>query len=176
MTVMENLKQYEIDDPNFVDDLKKSDSHVAKVVKWLQGKGITARKQPIKIRDKVENMSAFSDDGDIFIDWQGGEERVEAKQRHINFTSENDFPYGTIIVDAAHNWDNANPKPRFYILTNDAVTHCCVVKGSTYDNWIRVKKWDRFKKRDRWFLECPVGCAKFYSMDSKMEIKPNENV
>ena len=159
-----DISQYEIDDPSFVNDLKKSDNHVDKVVDWLQKQGVQAKKKTIRIRGQVKEMSKFSDDGDIEIIWKNKKEIVEVKQRRLNFTSAKDFPYQSIIVDAAHIWEKANPKPITHILTNEKITHCVIVWRKTSSQWKHVEKWDRFKKRKRRFFECPIALLEFRQM------------
>ena len=158
---MTDLAQYEVDDPGFVDDLKESKSHVHKVAEWLRGRGHVVHEKEIRIRPDVEQMRAYADDGDLEIEDRG---RVEVKQRKIQFSSKDTFPYNTIIVDVAHTWEKANPKPIAYILTNKDTTACLIVNASTSEHWLEVKKWDRFKKRERRFLECPITHCEFFSM------------
>lgn len=158
---MPNLQDYEKNDAGFVDDLKASDLHVQKVVRWLKSIGYEAKKAEIKIRDKVENMFAFSDDGDVLIVLNGKDERVEVKQRHLRFNSKETFPYPTVIIDVAHTWERAEKKPFAYILTNENCSGCVVFYGKDHSQWLRVEKWDRFKKRYRTFLEAPIALAKY---------------
>lgn len=167
---MADVDRYEIDDPNFVNDLKESCRHVAKVAEWLRSTGKTVKVNPIHIRDNVRNMSQFADGGDIEVDGK----RVEVKQRRVRFFSKESFPYETIIVDAAHIWDRANPKPVAYILTNLEVTACLIVKSSTFEFWTRSKKWDRFKNRDRFFYECPIEHTSFRKIEIPEEVDENE--
>lgn len=165
---MVSLDRYEIDDPSFVGDLIQSDSHVRKVAQWIKRCGYgSPNVAEIRIRDRVENMRDFSDDGDIFAFGK----RLEAKQRMVNFESRETFPYRTIIVDVAHTWDDAEHKPDAYILTNKQATCCLVVLGSTYPEWVRVQKWDRFKKRTRTFYECPIDHTLFYRMDQPYDLE-----
>ena len=161
------IKRYEIDDASFVQDLLNSQSHVLKVANWLKACGYDPEVAEVRVRDKVENMRAFTDNGDLFVHG----ERIEAKQRMLKFSSKESFPYPTIIVDVAHAWDRAEKKPIAYILTNEDTTNCLVVLGSTFESWKKVSKWDRAKKRIRYFYECPVSETLFYSMDQGYELE-----
>lgn len=161
------LAQYEVDDASFVDDLLNSQSHVFKVGHWLMKCGYEPEIAEVHVRDCVENMNDYSDDGDLFIEGN----RLEAKQRMLNFDSQESFPYPTIIVDVAHTWDRAEQKPLAYILTNKSVTCCLVVLGSTFESWKKINKWDRFKKRYRTFYECPITETLFYRMDNGCELE-----
>ena len=158
-----DLSQYDRDDPNFVRDLQASQKHVQIVAAWLISKGLTVDVLPIKIRPDVNQMNEYADDGDILVSkYNGKKHRVEVKQRKLKFTSIHDFPYPSIIIDVAHTWDRADPKPAAYILTNIDTTVAIVIKSKTSNKWIRKQKWDRFKKRNRIFLECPVSFGEFH--------------
>lgn len=166
---MTDLNHYEKYDSSFVQDLKDSDKHVDIVAKWLQEKlikhNLKVIKKRIKIRKKIEDMSKFSDDGDLEIHHPDGRiERIEVKRRFINFTNKYDFPYPTIFVDVAHTWERANPKPSGYILTNSKCTVCAIVRSRTSKRWIKTNKYDNKKKRYRKFYECPKEYIEFVSM------------
>lgn len=162
----EMLLKYEEDDPTFVQDLLDSQSHVIRVGNWLEMCGYEVEIADIKVRDDVRNMAKFADNGDLFVSGN----RLEAKQRMLDFTSREDFPYPTIIVDVAHTWDKADQKPLAYILTNKETSCALVVLGSTFEHWKKVNKWDRQKKRHRTFYECPIDRTLFYKLDEKCDL------
>ena len=157
------LSSYEVNDPTFINDLKLSDTHVSKVKVWLETFGYYVVKPDIRVRDKVENMSEFSDEGDLFIVEGDTRHRIEVKRRLINFSNIHPFPYKTIIVDVAHCWERADPKPLMYILTNKDDTWCYVVTKNTANEWIKTSRWDTKKKRNRNFFECPIHLVKLFS-------------
>lgn len=153
---MSYLETYEQDDPSFIQDLKDSQRAVMVAARWLLDKGYSVTVKPLRIRPTVEQMSEYSDDGDLEIN-----ERIEVKGRKIDFTSKEDFPYPSIIVDVAHSWDNAKPKPAMYILFNKSMTHIALVRRGTSSKWSKVTKMDRFKNRERTFYECPIELVEF---------------
>ena len=160
-----SLEFYEIDDPNFEQDLLKSDEHVSKVAIWLRNRGAKVIQARLRIRPTIERMSEYSDDGsDLVVEFGGVRGGLGVKQRHLNFTCKEDFPYETVIVDVEHVWKKANPKPLGYILTNDSVTAGMFVDTKTERYWHSIDKMDRFKKRERTFLECPVSYVRFFKM------------
>ncbi len=157
---MYSPSHYRKNDPHFVRDLKASVKHTEKVAEWLRSRGFKdIVVLPIRIRSSIAKMSECSDDGDMVVDGM----RAEAKHRkQINFTCAEDFPYDTIIVDVVHAFDKADPKPEFYVLTNKSLTHCCVVHCWTSQSWKKTTRWDRGKKRNRAFYECPIRLAEFF--------------
>jgi len=97
-------------------------------------------------------MNEYSDDGDL-----GLVQRVEVKRRQtLTFTSKEDFPFDTLIVDACHCYDKARPKPVFYIIFNYEMTAAFIVEGDTYPYWKKVERFDTQKNRKRLFYECPL--------------------
>lgn len=155
----DNLELFEKNDPHFVDDLKKSNDHVWRIAKWLQKKGYAVTVLPLRIREKIEDMSQFSDSGDIEI-----RQRVEVKQRFLDFHDKESYPFQTVIVDVAHTWDNARPKPFAYIITNKSSSCCLMVKGDTKKHWKKVEKMDKKKQRMRTFYECPIEYCEFFRL------------
>ena len=145
-------------DPTFVADLRESRNAVHRASEWLASLGYPTMVMPSACRPDPSQMSDFSDDGDLQVVM-----RVEVKRRNINFTAGN-FPYPTIIVDVAHTWDNASPKPLSYIIFNQDMTSACVVPGHTSTHWVKTKKHDTHKNRERVFYECPTEHAKWIDL------------
>lgn len=156
--MMAHLSQFDTIDPTFATDLLDSQNHVRRVASWLCDCGFRVEMKPMRLRPAVEQMKDYSDDGDLEV---GGKGRVEVKQRKFGFSSKESYPYSSVIVDVAHAWERANPKPFAYIITNEDCTACLVVKGITFSSWTKIRKWDRSRGRDRTFLECPLRLCKF---------------
>jgi hypothetical protein len=155
-----SLQNFNRDDPSFPSDLEESQIAVWRVARWLVERGNNVTVRATHVRDTLENMADFSDEGDIEI-----VQRVEVKRRpDIEFRSRETFPYDSIIVDVAHAWDRARPKPFTYIILNASRTYAAIVRGETFKWWTKTKKRDRFKKRDRTFYECPIEHVTFISL------------
>lgn len=154
------------DDPNFVRDLEDSMAAVSRAAKWLSGFGYDCVVPPLKVRPTVDERAAYRDHGDMFISGHGKYNvRVEVKHRpKIHFTGRHDWPYFTMIVDAAHLWDDAEVKPLAYIIMNDDLTACAVVRGMTAERWQRVERYDPGKKRNRTFYEAPLEVVEWHSI------------
>lgn len=144
---------YEIDDPTFIEDLRKSQGAVGVATDWLSKQGYPVIVRPTFERPDVSAIAEFSDHGDLEI-----VQRVEVKRRpNMAFTSKQDFPYSTIIVDACHCYDKAHPKPYSYIIFNQDMTTAFIVNTrETSRSWLKTSKFDAGKNRQREFYECPV--------------------
>jgi len=152
--MVDDRSDYEQTDPSFIDDLRESKEAVSVAAQWLAGKGYAVIVRPTFERPSTEQMAEFADDGDIEI-----VQRVEVKRRKsLTFTSKEDFPYDTIIVDACHCYDKAHPKPYAYIILNREMENAFIVDVKhTFHKWRRVNKQDRLKGRKRSFYECPIS-------------------
>jgi hypothetical protein len=156
------MHDYDRDDPGFVADLHKSQESVWAVARWLGTLGHHVTIRALRIRPAAEQMGEFADDGDIEI-----VQRVEVKARRLDFTSADDYPFPTIIVDVAHTWDNATPKPLAYVILNRAGTHAAIVYGQTSPKWVKTERFDAGKNRTRTFYESPVSLAKFFQLERR---------
>ena len=156
---------YDQEDPDFLDDLHKSGEAVDSVKNWLLGKGYPVIVMPVFERPEASRMTEFSDNGDLAII-----SRVEVKRRlKRSFTSKDDFndkiQKGTIIVDSCHVYDQAHPKPRFYIILNhDMTTGCFIDVTKTIGTWERTSRFDQKKGRLRHFYTCPVANLPFFEL------------
>jgi hypothetical protein len=121
----------ELTDPTFPQDLLASTRAVDRVARWLRGFGKAVTIQPLKLRPDISRAPEFSDKGDLRVDG----DRIEVKHRSLRFTGPHDFPFPSIIVDVAHAWDNAHPKPAPYVILNQPLTHAAIVPGSPWAPW-----------------------------------------
>jgi len=126
----------------FLNHLKESVTGVNVVARWLEGRGHNVRVAPQStLSGEHKDWKENADDGDIFII---KEFRVEAKRLGYDFTSLNDWPHGDkFIVCAKHSFDRADPKPRFYVYLNRAMTHLAVLETKTYSDWWVERKPDK---------------------------------
>ena len=127
---------YEDSDPSFIADLRKSKESVAVAAKWLSEKGYPVIVRPTFERPSVEQMDEYADDGDIEI-----VQRIEVKRRQqLTFTSREDFPYETVIVDACHCYDRARPKPYAYIIFNREMTAAFVMQEIKWVYLVQIRQ------------------------------------
>lgn len=143
-------------DPTFVADLKESDRVVDLLRADLEAQGFPVRKPELRIRSESDARSGrirqWADDGDLFV----GDHRIEVKQRvRMEFGEDGkDYPYPTVFVDVCHAFDRADPKPFAYVFFDAKCENRFVLFPGDGD-FVRVTKWDRFRKRERNFYEAP---------------------
>ena len=148
---MTNLRSMEANDPDFVKDLENSKKWVWIAAKILSKEGHNVTVKTTRVRPTIEEMNSYSDDGDLEIN-----HRIEVKHRiDMNFTCMDEFPYPTVIVDVAHTWDCAKPKPYEYIILNATGSYYISIKSESHEHWVRTERFDIKKKRMRTFYECP---------------------
>jgi hypothetical protein len=153
------MRDLDDSDPTFVSDLRDSQAAVWRVARWLSGRGNNVTVRPVRVRPTTADIQDYGDSGDLEII-----QRLEVKQRALAFTSAADYPFSTVIVDVAHTWDRAQPKPVAYVILNNAGTVAAVVHARTFPRWRKVTKHDQAKGRDRTFYECPLSCVKFLAI------------
>jgi hypothetical protein len=140
---------------SFVADLKESDRYVRIVATWLDSLGYKTDVHGLRIRPDPEVRAQYADDGDLTVVVNGESERCEVKHRRLDFTSHKEFPFFTVLVDVAHSWDNADPKPLAYFILNRSCTHAFVIHAETQHQWERRRRYDSHIDRTRWYVECP---------------------
>jgi hypothetical protein len=168
--MMQNLQRIQENDPHFERDLRASDRAVLVVANWLQRRGNAVLLPPIKVTPSIAERWQYTDQGDLFIlgakSGRSLRTRIEVKHRlDIEFQSVEQFPYPSVIVDLEHCWKNADPKPHSYLICNKSLTGALQIKGSTAVQWKQVWKKDRFKNRDRLFLEAAIGLCEYRSFE-----------
>ncbi len=156
--MVDSAYDHDRDDPTFIDDLEASHESVRRVAAWLSGQGLPVVLRPTFVRPISSERFNYSDSGDLEI-LRG----VEVKRRvNLTFTCPEDFPYPTLIIDAADTYDRKRPRPYAYVICNREVTAAfvCYVR-ETFSSWVRVNKHDKAKKRHRDFYECPISLLRF---------------
>jgi len=144
-------------DSQFIAALSESQAHVAGVAAWLQGVGCDVLIRPTLIRPDFESRNEYIDGGDIEI-----RQRIEVKHRSIEFTSREDYPYPTVIVDEQFKIDRI-PRARLwgYVILNESGTHACCIRSATKEQWSTVRRFDRKDGQERAFYVCPKDACSF---------------
>lgn len=147
-------------DPTFVDDLRRSQRWPVVIAHWFQKRGFDVIIRGQRIRPSADERFAFADGGDLHV-----LQRIEVKHRpDIDFDSVESFPYDEIIVDVAHSWDKARPKPFAYFIVNASGTGAFIVYGRFEREWRRGRCFDNHAGREREFLYCPMRLVKYVKL------------
>jgi len=118
-------------DEEFISALKKSDESVKRVAEWLARLQCEVMIRPTVIRPETKDRFDYIDDGDIEI-----RQRVEVKNRSFSFTSANDYPFETVIIDSKRNIDRIPRRQLWgHIILDEKLTHAAVVKTETRKHW-----------------------------------------
>ena len=120
------------DSNSFLRDLATSRVAVNEFAQRMRDKGLQVWLPPESVRPDASVRREYADNGDLMV--QG---RVEHKVRtNLHFTSREDYPYPTVIVDEAYKVDAKADTPVLaYIIENASRTVAAVVYGWTRKHW-----------------------------------------
>lgn len=121
----------------FLEHLQSSDEAVWHVAKWLSSRGYSVSVPSSTKAKERGQWKQHADNGDLFI-----VQRVEVKRLRIDFTSRDDWPFSEFIVCARHAFDNANPKPYFYVILSHSMKHAALVKADSHRRWYTAVRTD----------------------------------
>lgn len=138
--------------PAFLRDLSASWDRVNSFAALHAGRGVSIWLPPESIRPDEAERFEYSDCGDLLVSL-----RVEHKVRGFDFTSRDDFPYSTVIVDEVYKEDRkAKDNPLgLFVIESAKGQHAAVVYGWTRPHWVVERRHDAAQDR-----EC-----EFYAVD-----------
>lgn len=150
-------------DPTFVNDLLESKSSIWTAAQILNNIGLTVTIPPTNIRPNPEQRMDYSDNGDLVLNL-----RVEVKRRNLHFTSTQDYPFPTIIVDVCHKYNNPQTKPLFYLIFNQTMTHIAIIHCATTEQYWTTRTINTPVRgpRDRDYYECPKEHIKIVPVEA----------
>ncbi len=128
----------------------------AKLADALRTEGLTVELTPMNIRDNVEQRGDFANEGDLVVHTGQGPILLESKSRGLRFTTIENYPYKTALVDTVSGWNQKTDKPKAIVLTSQLTEARLVISVSRTERfWVR--KYHHDKKRDIWdcFYEVP---------------------
>tara|TARA_R110000823_G_scaffold309207_1_gene433256 strand:+ start:83 stop:598 length:516 start_codon:yes stop_codon:yes gene_type:complete len=156
----------------FLSHLDESQSSVWLVAQMLSSRGYDVRIPPTVKAKQKSDWKSCADGGDLFIS-----QRVEVKRLGVNFSSRDDWPFGSkFIVCAKHSFDLATPKPFAYvILSNDTRFASCVF-ASDSTNWIVERRTDsRYSDVSQDFYFSKLDSVRFFEMPSNAQNSTKED-
>lgn len=122
--------------------------------------------QPYRLRPSFERRDGYGDQSDLMARKHNSWRYVEVKWKHtLEFTSRDDFPYPTILLDRPE-----KGHAHSYFTCNRALTHAAIVDFKTRDRWLGPTEYfDKTKGYRGYAYECPVELAKFVALNGGME-------
>lgn len=144
-------------DPNFRRDLERSERAVYVVASYFRRRGWTVTLPPIKVRPPGAEVAPYSDDFDLVAEKGARRLDIEVKQRpSLRFRTKTEFPYSTLITDAAAHYDRLEKKPDFYFILNADLSTGFVFSGEA-DRWTRRRRHSEKRGRERDYYEIALA-------------------
>jgi len=81
---------------------------------------------------------------------------VEVKSRNLRFTSPDDFPFKTVIIDTFSGYNQKDPKPRLYVTVSQKTGAMIATNGWDSKNWLKQRRFDGIRKIWEVNYECPI--------------------
>lgn len=166
------MKLEDRNNERFLRHLKDSQDDVWRIARWFSDKGYEVRIPPTSYSKNYQDRLNHIDQGDLYVKFQK-EERIEVKGLSARFTSKDDWPMGkTAIVCAKHSFDNADPKPFFYLLLSADKVHAMFIRSDTKEHWeVREYTDKRYESMRQRFYVCPLQYIKFSAVSSATELR-----
>lgn len=132
------------DHAQFKKDLLANDEARAIMAAWLTQRGWAVEPlKPLTVAATAADWANHSDSGDVWAAKGGsGRTRFEVKQRSINFTGRDDFPFPDCVICRCSGFERAIVKPAFIVLFNSSRSWAAVIDASKWKEWRREKKKD----------------------------------
>lgn len=147
----------EASDAAFLNRLRDSKQYATLAAHILSGMGYPVTIRPVFERPDVRQRADYADHGDLEII-----QVVEVKHRQeLHFTSREDYPFKTIIVDMASSYDAKRPKPVMYMIFNSEATHYALVMCRTFKQWRKRSKLNSLNNVTSDYYECPINLVEF---------------
>jgi hypothetical protein len=152
---------HKADFDRFIKHLDESEVGGLSAAKWLRSFGYSVTIPPTTKAKSYEDRLDHQDDGDLYINM-----RIEVKRLGINFTSKDDWKFGSkFIVCAQHSFDRAKPKPYGYIIQSADLNNIAVVHSSTSKDWyVEERRDSRYENVVQKFYLCPIDLVKFFAV------------
>jgi hypothetical protein len=142
----------------FLEDFRKSIRAVERFAALLRRKNVSVWLSPTEMTPDVESRMDYADSGDLMLQL-----RAEHKVRTIQFTSREDFPFPTIIIDEKYKVDAKAKQSAlfaYFIESSDGQCVACVY-GHTKHRWKTKDAYDKKQGRDCTYYVVPIECVRF---------------
>jgi hypothetical protein len=145
----------------FLQRLKESSTAVFCIARWLYSKGWSVTIPATKYAPHGVDVMDYVDNGDLYIQRDGEQERIDIKHLSTDFTCANDWPYDVAIVSSKYPVERADPQPKAYIFVNPSMTHVGIIWNKTREHWFPKDIPNKITKKMETFYVCPVNLVDF---------------
>ncbi len=121
------------------------------VAEFLRDNNFSVDIPALEIREDVKDIPNFSNLPDIL--W--GDKIFEVKSRNLKFSSPQDYPYETVIVDTVSSWRAKQIKPAGYICISTKTKQMICLSSHTKIFWTKSCRYDRTRDLHDWFYAAP---------------------
>lgn len=109
---------------------------------FLKIHGFQVEMPTLVFRDSIKDASKFFETKDLIVNGK----RIEVKSRKEKFSTPDDFPYSTAIIDTVKKLDGRDEVPHAYIMIS-RFTGCMLwANPQNREGWKIEKKFDRTRK------------------------------
>lgn len=127
--------------------LKEGRRFEAKVAKFLRKNGIKCSCPTVRKDHTKREIDILLEDGRVI--------EVKSRKSTCKFTSIDDWPFPDVFVDTEQGWERKEIKPVAYIIISQDTGSMLWIDGSTRDQWITKKVFDRYLGYDSYTLCSP---------------------
>jgi hypothetical protein len=138
-------------DSLFLRERRLGNLYADQVAERLRQAGLIVAIPPQGVRESIRDAPAYLDSKDL---WCAGR-WIEVKSRRVRFTSPEDFPFQTIMVDTVSGWNAKTDKPFVYACISRPTGAIIYTPGDNPSSWIREKKHDQMRGFEDEFYLAP---------------------
>jgi len=129
-----------------------------RVAYYLLCQGFVVQVPRLRFRKNLEELPEYRDQKDIWI----GKDRfhLEVKSRNLEFTSVDDFPYDTALVDTVKGWEAKWPRPFAVVMVSQKTGERIIAPTTLQDHWQKKIRYDNYRGFEDEFYEAPKAALR----------------
>ena len=108
------------------------------------------------IRPNEQERMKYMDEGDLLVTMP-----VQVKERSIDFTCCDDYPYETIFIDEAY---KIKKDTFMYVVVAKSKKYAAIIRRETMPRWVDESVYDKYQKRTCNNKACPKSLAIFVAI------------
>ena len=140
-------------DDLFFEEARVGQMYIEKVANQLRAEGLEVEVPELVLRDSIDEASNWLNTKDIICRGRV----LEVKSRRIGFTTPEDFPYPTILVDTVSGWEAKSEKPFAYLCISHQTEAIIATRGHDSSKWVAERKSDYVRRIDDDFYLAPCS-------------------